>query len=233
MSAFSNSLENDLLLHYFQNADIANVGDAAGLQNSATAGSLFVSLHTADPGEAGSQTTSECAYTNYARVAVARSSAGWTVSSNQVSNTAAITFPESDTSETAMFWGIGRSTSGAGTLDFKGHIGAACKMLTVNATDVTNDTITVPSHGYTTDNRVVFYASMGSVLPTGITEGTVYFVLASGLTADVFKISTTSGGAAINITAVGAGLVGLVTPIAIADTISPNFAIGALIVNLH
>lgn len=233
MTSFANSLENDFLLHYFQNADIANVGDAAGLQNSATAGSLYVSLHTADPGEAGSQTTSECAYTNYARVAVARSAGGWTVSSNQVSNAAAITFPESDTSETAMFWGIGRSSSAAGTLDFKGHIGAACKMLVVESADLTNNDITVPSHGYVADNRVVFYASMGATLPTGITEGTVYFVLATGLATDTFRISTTSGGSAVDITAIGAGLVGLVTPIAIADTISPNFAAGALIVNLH
>jgi hypothetical protein len=230
MSAFSNSLENDFLLHYFQNADIANVGDAGGLQNSTTAGSLFVSLHTANPGEAGSQTTSECAYTNYARVAVARSSAGWTVASNAVSNAAAVTFPESDTSETAMFWGIGRSTSGAGTLDFYGHIGAAVKLLVVEAADLTGNDITVPSHGYVNDDRVVFYATMGSALPTGITEGTVYFVLAT--TTDTFTISTTQDGSAVDITAVGSGVVGKVTPIAIADTIAPNFAIGALQVSL-
>ena len=55
----------------FNNTDFANIGDAGGLQNSATAGSLYVSLHTADPGEAGSQTTNEANYTSYARVAVA------------------------------------------------------------------------------------------------------------------------------------------------------------------
>ena len=73
--------------------DVAGVGDAAGLQNSAAAGSLYVSLHTADPGEAGEQTTSETAYTNYARVAVARSAAGWTVAGNNASNAAAVAFP--------------------------------------------------------------------------------------------------------------------------------------------
>ena len=84
----SNSCENGWLLLLFNNTDFANIGDAAGLQNSAAAGSLYVSLHTADPGEAGSQTTSEATYTGYARVAVARSGSGWTVTNNQVQNAA-------------------------------------------------------------------------------------------------------------------------------------------------
>lgn len=53
----------------FQNAAAAGIGDAGGLQPSAAAGSLYVSLYTA---------SAECAYTSYARVAVARS-VGWTV----------------------------------------------------------------------------------------------------------------------------------------------------------
>jgi hypothetical protein len=120
MSA-SNAMENGTLLLFFNNTDFANVGDAAGLQNSATAGSLYVSLHTGDPGEAGSQTTSESAYTNYARVAVARSGAGWTVSTNTVSNAAAVTFPACGvTGSTITHFGIGTDSSGAGTLLFSG-----------------------------------------------------------------------------------------------------------------
>ena len=57
----SNSFETSLLQHIFNNTAIANVGDATGLPASATAGSLWVSLHTADPGEAGTQSTSETA----------------------------------------------------------------------------------------------------------------------------------------------------------------------------
>jgi hypothetical protein len=120
MSA-SNACENGLLLLLFNNTDFANIGDAAGLQNSATAGSLYVSLHTGDPGEAGSQTTSESAYTNYARVAVARSGVGWTVSNNSVSNAAAVTFPACGvTGSTITHFGIGTDSSGAGTLLFSG-----------------------------------------------------------------------------------------------------------------
>ncbi len=90
----SNTFENDLLQLIFNNVDIADIGDAAGIQNSATAGSLYLALHTADPGEAGNQTTNECAYTSYDRVAVARTVGGWTVSGSSVSNTALAQFPE-------------------------------------------------------------------------------------------------------------------------------------------
>lgn len=90
----SNTFENELLLHIFNNADIPNIGDAAGLQNSSAAGSLYLVLHTADPGEAGTATTSEIAYTGYARQAVARSSAGFTVSGATVTLTSNVDFPE-------------------------------------------------------------------------------------------------------------------------------------------
>lgn len=119
----TNSWENSLLLHLFNNSDVANVGDATGLRGSTTAGSLYVSLHTGDPGEAGSQTTSECAYTSYARVAVARSGAGFTVTSNSVSPAAAVTFPEATGgTETATHFGVGTASSGAGVLLYKGAI---------------------------------------------------------------------------------------------------------------
>ncbi len=115
--SLSNAFENDLLLLLFNNVDIANVGDAAGLQNSATAGSLYVSLHTADPGETGTQATSETSYTGYARVAVARSGAGWTVSGTaptQVVNAATITFGTSTVgTPTITHFGVGLESAGA------------------------------------------------------------------------------------------------------------------------
>lgn len=125
MSA-TNAFETALLTLYFNNTDHANVGDAAGIQNSAAAGSFYVSLHTADPGETGDQTTNETAYTNYARVAVARSGAGWTVSGNNVSNAAAITFPAGGvTGATITHFGIGSDASGAGNLFFKGALASS------------------------------------------------------------------------------------------------------------
>ena len=119
----SNTFETDLLLLVFNNTDIALIGDAAGLQNSATAGSLYVSLHTADPDEAGDQTTNETTYTNYARVAVARSGAGWTVSGNTVSNAALVQFAQCGvTGATLTHFGVGTDASGAGKLLYSGSL---------------------------------------------------------------------------------------------------------------
>lgn len=119
----TNSCEAGLLDLLFLNTDFANVGDASGLQNSATAGSFYISLHTSDPGEAGDQTTNETAYTNYARVAVARTSGGWTRTSNSMANTATITFPTGGASgATVTHFGIGTASSGAGVLLYKGAL---------------------------------------------------------------------------------------------------------------
>lgn len=125
MSA-TNAFETALLNLYFLNTDHANIGDAGGLQNSATAGSFYISLHTGDPGEAGDQTTSETAYTNYARVAVARSGAGWSVSSNTASNAAAVNFPTCGaTGATITHFGVGTASTGAGNLLFSGALTAS------------------------------------------------------------------------------------------------------------
>lgn len=125
MSA-TNAFETALLTLYFNNTDHANIGDAGGLQNSAAAGSFYISLHTGDPGEAGTQTTSEATYTSYARVAVARSGAGWTVSGANVSNAAAINFPAATGgTNTITHFGIGSDLSGTGNLFFKGALSAS------------------------------------------------------------------------------------------------------------
>jgi len=124
--SMTNAAETALLNLIFTNTDWANVGDAAGLQNSATAGSFYISLHTADPGETGTQTTSEATYTSYARVAVARSGAGWTVSGANASNAAAVNFPAATGgSNTITHFGIGSDLSGAGNLFFKGALSAS------------------------------------------------------------------------------------------------------------
>lgn len=70
---------------------------------------LVVSLHTADPGEAGTLATNECDYDDYARVSVSRDSGGWTCTGNQAVNTAEVTWPECDTA----FVGTQIATHGA------------------------------------------------------------------------------------------------------------------------
>ena len=122
----SNASETNLLNLLFNNTDWANVGDAAGLQNSAAAGSFYVALHTADPGDAGNQSTNEVSYTGYARVAVARTAGGWTVSGNQVSNTATVQFGECTAgSATATHFSVGLLTSGAGDILYSGSLSAS------------------------------------------------------------------------------------------------------------
>lgn len=83
----SNTTENDLMLLINKTLP-SYLGTLSGTGNT----DLYISLHTADPGEGGSQTTSEATYTGYTRVAVVRTSAGWTVSGNQAENAALIQF---------------------------------------------------------------------------------------------------------------------------------------------
>lgn len=114
-----NTFENDFLNLIFKATGIANLADNAA---SGPLTNLFVSLHTADPGEAGDQTTSEATYTSYARVAVARG-AGWTVTGNSVSPAANIDFPAATGgTNTITHFAVGTATSGAGKILYKGTV---------------------------------------------------------------------------------------------------------------
>lgn len=118
--SMANTLENALLLLLFNATTFANVAINA---TSSPITNVEVSLHTADPGEAGDQTTSESAYTSYARVAVARTSGGWTVTANSVSPVANIDFPAgTGGSGTVQYGGIGSAHTGAGVLWFSGTV---------------------------------------------------------------------------------------------------------------
>ena len=112
--------ENEWLRLIFNATPIPNLAD-----NAATAPltSLFVALHTADPGEAGVQSANEAAYTGYARVAVARTTGGWTVTGNSVSPAAEIAFPAgTGGSGTATHWSVGVAASGATKVLYRGTI---------------------------------------------------------------------------------------------------------------
>jgi hypothetical protein len=107
----------NLLFNATTMANVANNASTSPLTN------LYVSLHTADPTATGSQTSSEIGYTSYARVAVARTSGGWTVGTATVSPAANITFPAgTGGSGTASYFGIGSASSGAGSLFYSGTV---------------------------------------------------------------------------------------------------------------
>ena len=63
--------------------------------------------------------------------------------------------------------------------------------------------VTLSTHGLVVDNAISF--STTGTLPTGITAGTIYYVIASGLTADLFRFSLSIGGAAVNTTGTQSG----------------------------
>lgn len=116
-----NTFENDWLRLIFNATAIANIADNAAVSPLTN---LYVSLHTADPGEAGDQTTNETAYTGYARVAVARTTGGWTVTANSVSPVANIDFGECTASPGAAIThcAVGTALSGAGKILYSGTV---------------------------------------------------------------------------------------------------------------
>ena len=115
------TFENDLLKLIFNATAIANIADNAA---SSPLTNLYISLHTADPADAGNQTTNEISYTGYARVAVVRTTSGFTVTGNSVSPVGNIIFPVSTggTGGTVTHIGIGTAASGTGKLLYSGAV---------------------------------------------------------------------------------------------------------------
>jgi hypothetical protein len=123
MAGKGDTFENDILKLIFNATAIANIADNAA---SSPLTNLYVSLHTADPGEGGSQTSSEANYGSYARVAVPRGTGtpGWTASSAGVTSpTANIDFPQASSgTNTITHFAIGTASSGAGKVLYSGEV---------------------------------------------------------------------------------------------------------------
>lgn len=116
----SNNLENRMQLFMFN-------GTAITLPNT-----VYFQLHTADPGEAGNQSTSEATYTGYARVAKARNSGtDFTVTGNTVTNATTIQFPTCTAGgpEVLTHWSLGEDAAGGGVILYKGALSSP---ITVN-----------------------------------------------------------------------------------------------------
>jgi len=103
MAGKNDAFEYAWLVHIFNGTAISNINTTGGTTQ------LWMGLHTADPGDAGS-TASEGGYAAYARVATERAvSGGWTVTSGtsatvaSASPTAAITFAQVATTTTGTF----------------------------------------------------------------------------------------------------------------------------------
>jgi len=118
MSA-SNSFETAILKLFFQAVAYANIADNAAVSPLTN---LYISLHTASPGDAGTAVTNEATYTNYARVALVRTAVGWSVVDDQATNLLDVIFPACGaTGNTITHFGIVSTVSGAGELYFSGE----------------------------------------------------------------------------------------------------------------
>ena len=101
--------------------------DLAENDTSAPATNLYLSLHTASPGVGNSQLTNETAYTNYARIAVIRTTSGWSVpASGATANAALAQFAQCGvTGATITHVAIGTASSGAGTVLYQGALSSS------------------------------------------------------------------------------------------------------------
>ncbi len=118
--SISDTSETAIMALIFTGAAWGNYADNAA---SSPQTNVHVALHTADPGDAGTMTTSEAAYTSYARVNVARTSGGWTVTGGSVSPVATISFPAgTGGSGTVSYFSTGKTGGGATAILFSGTV---------------------------------------------------------------------------------------------------------------
>lgn len=234
MANFTAAHELAVLVNLF-NATYAGAYNTIAQNAGSPATNLYVSLHNASPGDAGAQNTNETAYTSYARVAVARTTGGWTVSGStptNAQNAGVITFPQCGASgDTLTHFGIGLSSSGAGTLLAYGTIGAG-PGYGFTCTNGSPGSVTAPGSAMAVNQRVSVYpVGPISSLPTGFTEGTVYYVgTAAGA---VVSLSTTAANAnPVNTSSTGAGVIILQSPLVVSNLVTPSFAANALNVYL-
>lgn len=194
--------------------------------NDTAAATIYCSLLTAvTDAEAG--TVTEAAWGAYARVAAAFGAPASALGGRQIVNSAPVTFPaKSDAGQVPVIAvGCHDALSGGNLTDII-YLDGADPILFIG-NDVPTDFLRSPAHGLSNDQQVRLEVVPGAgSLPTGLSEGTTYFVVSA--TADDFKLSLTQGGAAVNVTAQGRGLLHRLTPKIVDQNDQANFAIGTL-----
>lgn len=166
---------------------------------------IYVAAHTSDPGLNGANEVGTAGSNGYARQAIALDAA----SSKATANTdqEQITMPNNLSPNTLVGWlGIWDAATGGNFL-WKIPLTGTNLEATVGTDDVFN---TGENHGLSAGDSVTF-DEIGSALPAGISANTTYYVIASGLTSTAFKVSTSSGGSTIDVTAAGGVIVRKVT----------------------
>ena len=177
-------------------------------------------------------TVTEANFTGYARVAVTFGAAGVTspAGGRKIANSGAVTFPKNTGSnqDVIAYGCYTADTNGTliaiGLLDTDQPIAGTCL--------ASSDLITAYGHGLVTDQRVFMLASPFGIPPDVFAEDTPYYVLAAGLTADVFALSASSAGAAINASTSGVAMWIPYKVQTIASNAVAEFAIGQILIEL-
>lgn len=178
---------------------LVNAAKHAMLDHLATL-AVFASLHTADPGTTGANEATGGSPA-YARKAITWNAAAAGALDNNAN-------PVFDVAAGTYGWVGLWSAVTAGTFYGSSPLGPAGDPKVFAVDDLTNEVFLCVGHGFADTNTVVLSDTLGTI-PTGVTEGTIYFV--RDATTDSFKLAATSGGAAINITAKGVGMVQRIT----------------------
>lgn len=178
--------------------------DTTGLPSA----DLYMQLHSGDPNETGASNV-----VNVARVQVPFGAS----SGGTLSNTGNIDFTSMPTVSGDGVWGWSfHDTAGSGGPPTGGNCWWWGVFATVEGVadagtaEVTSNLFHAGAHGLTTNDRVAFESIPGaaggdiggpSLIGTG--TGVLYHVIATGLTTDVFSVSTTQGGGALDLTSDG------------------------------
>lgn len=174
------------------------------LDESATSGVKYVGVHTlTDPGTGTTANAGEATGGSpaYARLANTLGAASGGLKAN--TGTFAFDVP-AGTYGFLTLWNALTGNTGTQYLGYipMGGASAIKGFGTVDAT-LTNDALFSRGHGMADNDRVMLFNVFAESLPTGLTEATIYYVVSS--TTDSFKVSTTQGGSAVDITALGGG----------------------------
>lgn len=160
-----------------------------------------VGVHTlTDPGTGATANSGEA---TGGSPAYARQSVAWgAAASGQKSNTGAITLDvPAGTYGFLTYWNASTGNSGTQYRGYAPINGSVKGFGTVDSAGVTADAIQSAAHGLVDNDRVMVFNVFAESLPTGLTEGTVYHVVSAA--TDTFEVSTTQGGASVNITGQG------------------------------
>lgn len=180
----------------FSDAAVQRMLNALDEAGGAGVGATHLSLHSAYSSTGANELTG-------GTPAYARKAATWSPASGRSKAlTTGVTF-DVPAAATVRWIGLYDAVTAGNFLGMVPNGGGIPEDFAVNSAGVTSNTFDAPAHGFANGDSVVVWAVPGATLPTGVSEGTVYFVV--GAATDTFQLSLTSGGAAIDITAVGSG----------------------------